>query len=81
MHPPWDAPDFNSRRFACLDPMAFAAQGEWPEFMKLQFIESSCIPSLEAEGYEAPAVQTFCSCFADQIEANFSPIGAAKPKW
>jgi hypothetical protein len=42
--------------------------------MKLQFIERSCIPSLEAEGYEAPAVQAFCSCFADQIEANFSLI-------
>jgi hypothetical protein len=24
--------------------------------------------------YPASEVQTFCSCFADQIEANFSPF-------
>jgi len=53
---------------------ALAAVGEWPEFMKQQFIDSSCAPSLEAEGFEAGAVQRFCSCFADQIEANFSPF-------
>lgn len=54
--------------------LALAAQGEWPEFMKVQFVETSCKPSLEAEGYDAAAVQAFCSCFADQIEANFSPF-------
>lgn len=53
---------------------ALAAVGEWPEFMKQQFIEGSCSPSLQAEGFAADAVQTFCSCFADQIEANFSPF-------
>jgi hypothetical protein len=61
---------------ACLTvpASALAAVGEWPEFLKQQFIESNCVPSLEAEGYSASAVQVFCSCFADQIEANFSPF-------
>lgn len=53
---------------------SLGAVGEWPEFMKQQFIDSSCVPSLEAEGYSAADVQTFCLCFADQIEANFSPF-------
>jgi hypothetical protein len=60
--------------FLTIPASAPAAVGEWPEFMKQQFIESNCAPSLEAEGYGASAVQDFCSCFADQIEANFSPF-------
>lgn len=58
--------------FLMASAMSPAAQGEWPEFVKSQFIENSCAPSLEAQGYEATAVLTFCACFAAQIEANFS---------
>lgn len=57
-----------------LTTAASAAVGEWPEFMKQQFIDGSCVPSLQAEGYGTDAVAAFCSCFADQIEVNFSPF-------
>ena len=51
-----------------------AAVGEWPEFLKSQYIEDSCVPAVVDHGYEEGAARNFCTCFADQLEASFSPF-------